>query len=63
MIVKCGGIVGGGGTIKQFLSKLFVCCVLYLIIKSCLALDLYISYNLEVLHKLLAEVGDHLQTL
>jgi hypothetical protein len=28
VIVKCGGIVGGGGTIKQFLVKFFYCCVL-----------------------------------
>jgi hypothetical protein len=28
VIVKCGGIVGGGGTIKQFLLIVFVCCVL-----------------------------------
>ncbi len=63
VIVKWGGIVGGGGTIKQFLLKFFVCCVLLLIIKSWLAFDLYISYNFEVLHKLKAEVADHLQTL
>jgi hypothetical protein len=24
VIVKCGGIMGGGGTIKQFLLKFFV---------------------------------------
>ena len=52
VIVKCGGIVGGGGTIKQFLFKFFVCCASKFIIKSYLALDLYISYNFKVLHKL-----------
>ncbi len=30
VIVKSGGIVGGGGIIKQFLLKFFVCCVLVL---------------------------------
>jgi hypothetical protein len=28
VIVKSGGIVGGGGIMKQFLLKFFVCCVL-----------------------------------
>jgi hypothetical protein len=27
VIVKSGGIVGGGGIIKQFLLKFFVCCI------------------------------------
>jgi hypothetical protein len=31
--VKCGGIVGGGGTRKQFLLKFFVCCVSTLVTK------------------------------
>ncbi len=37
VIVKCGGIAGGGGTIKQFLLEVFVDCLL-IYNKSCLGI-------------------------
>jgi hypothetical protein len=62
VIVKCGGIVGGGGTIKQFLLMfLLLCLITYN--KKMFSLQLCVFFTTLKFYISYGQVTDQLQTL